>query len=145
MEIKPIRSDEDHDAALREIEELWGTEPGTPEGDRLDVLITLAEAWERAHHPIDPPDPVEAIKFRLEQRGLDQKALINVIGNRSRVYEVMNHQRGLTLAMIWRLNQHLSIPADVLIRPMALKKASNRIDNRTPAPKKPATRKTIAR
>jgi HTH-type transcriptional regulator/antitoxin HigA len=116
MEIKPIRSEEDHDAALREIEALWGAEPGTPEGDRLDVLVTLAEAWEREHHPIDPPDPIEAIKFRLEQEGLDPRALVGVIGNRSRVHEILNHRRPLTLAMIRRLSAQFDIPADVLIR-----------------------------
>jgi HTH-type transcriptional regulator/antitoxin HigA len=89
MTIKPIRTKADHEAALREIERLWGAHEGTPEGDRLDVLATLVEAYEQAHFPMDAPDPIEAIKFRLEQQGADQKALIGVIGNRTRVYEVL--------------------------------------------------------
>lgn len=121
MEIRPIRSEEDHDATLREIETLWGAEPETPEGDRLEILVTLAEAWEREHHPIDPPDPIEAIKFRLEQEGLDPKALVGVIGNRSRVHEILNHRRPLTLAMIRRLSARFDIPADVLIREPSLR------------------------
>jgi HTH-type transcriptional regulator / antitoxin HigA len=87
MLIKPIKSEADHAAALREIERLWRADEGTAEGDRLEVLTTLVEAYEQAHFPIATPDPIEAIKFRLEQRGADQKALIGVIGNRTRVYE----------------------------------------------------------
>jgi len=116
MEIRPIRSEDDLDAALREIDGLWGAEPGTPDGDRLDVLITLAEAWEREHHLIDPPDPIEAIKFRLEQEGLDSKALVGLIGSRSRVHEILNRSRPLTLTMIRRLSARFNIPADILIR-----------------------------
>ena len=89
MTIKPIRTKADHEAALCEIERLWGADEGTPEGDRLDVLATLVEAYEQAHFPMDAPDPIEAIKFRLEQQGADKKALIGVIGNRTRVYEVL--------------------------------------------------------
>jgi len=118
MVIKPIRTRADHEAALREIERLWGAAEGTPEGDRLDVLATLVEAYEQAHFPMDAPDPVEAIKFRLEQQGADQKALIGVIGNRTRVYEVLRRDRALSLSMIRRLNQRLKIPAEVLIRPV---------------------------
>ena len=118
MTIKPIRTKADHEAALREIERLWGADEGTPEGDRLDVLATLVEAYEQAHFPMDPPDPIEAIKFRLEQQGADQKALIGVIGNRTRVYEVLRRDRALSLSMIRRLNQRLKIPAEVLIRPV---------------------------
>ena len=89
MQIKPIKTDADHTSALREIERLWGTDERTSEGDRLEVLTTLVEAYEQAHFPMDAPDPIEAIKFRLEQQGADQKALIGVIGNRTRVYEVL--------------------------------------------------------
>ena len=89
MEIKPIRNDEDHDVVLREIEHLWGAATETPNGDRLDVLITLAEPWERSHIPMPPPDPIAAIHFRLDQLGLDQKALVGVIGTRSRVHEIL--------------------------------------------------------
>ena len=122
MTIKPIRTKADHKAALREIERLWGADEGTPEGDRLDVLATLVEAYERAHFPMDAPDPIEAIKFRLEQQGADQKALIGVIGNRTRVYEVLRRDRALSLSMIRRLNQRLKIPAEVLIRPVRVRR-----------------------
>ncbi len=118
MEIKPIRNAKDHHRALREIERLWRTARGTPESDRLEVLITLVDAYERTHHPIDPPNPIDAIRFRLEQQQLDQRALIGVIGNRTRVYEVMRGDRGLSLAMIRRLHKRFGIPAEVLIRPI---------------------------
>lgn len=117
MEIKPIRTKSDYERTLREIERLWGARQRTPEGDRLDVRATLIEAYERIHFPIDPPDPVEAIRFRLEQQGLDPRALIGVIGGRSRVYEVMHGKRALSLEMIRRLHQRSGIPAEVLIRP----------------------------
>jgi HTH-type transcriptional regulator/antitoxin HigA len=122
MLIKAIKTEADHAAALREIERLWGAGEGTTEGDRLEVLTTLVEAYEQAHFPIDAPDPIEAIKFRLEQQGADQKALIGVIGNRTRVYEVLRRDRALSLAMIRRLNQTLNIPAEVLIRPVRRRK-----------------------
>ena len=119
MEIKPIRNAKDHDRALREIERLWETPQGTREGDRLEVLMALVAAYERMHYPIDPPDPIDAVRFRLEQLGVDLRALIGVIGNRTRVYEVMRGDRGLSLAMIRRLHKRFGIPAEVLIRPVA--------------------------
>jgi HTH-type transcriptional regulator/antitoxin HigA len=122
MLIKPIKTEADHAAALGEIERLWGADGGTREGDRLEVLTTLVEAYEQAHFPIDAPDPIEAIKFRLEQQGADQKTLIGVIGNRTRVYEVLRRDRPLSLAMIRRLHQTLNIPANVLIRPVRRRK-----------------------
>ena len=122
MLIKPIKTEADHAVALREIERLWGASEGTSEGDRLEVLTTLVEAYEQAHFPIDAPDPIEAIKFRLEQQGADKKTLIGVIGNRTRVYEVLRRDRALSLAMIRRLNQRLNIPAEVLIRPVRKRK-----------------------
>ena len=122
MEIKPIKNDKDHAAALREIERLWGATVSSPEGDRLDVMVTLAEAYERTHFPIDVPDPIEAIKFRLEQQGADTKALVGVIGNRTRVYEVLRRDRPLSLQMIRRLHEQLHIPAEVLIRPSRKRK-----------------------
>jgi HTH-type transcriptional regulator/antitoxin HigA len=122
MEIKPIRSHADHERALLEIQRLWGAKEGTAEGDRLDVLVTLVDAYETEHFPIDPPDPIEAIRFRLEQQGLDRSALIGVIGGRSRVYEVMNGKRALSLEMIRRLHERFGIPADVLIRPVRAKR-----------------------
>ncbi len=119
MEIKPIKNAKDHDRALHEIEKLWGAAKGSPQGDRLEVLVALVDAYERTHYPIDSPDPIDAIRFRLEQQGLDQRALIGVIGNRTRVYEVLRGDRGLSLAMIRRLHKRFGIPAEVLIRPVA--------------------------
>lgn len=118
MEIRPIRDDADHEQALKEIERLWGAKEGTPDGDRLDILTTLVYAYEENHFPIDAPDPIEAIRLRLEQQGLDHHALIGVIGGRSRVYEVMHRKRALSLEMIRRLNQRFGISAEVLIRPV---------------------------
>ncbi|MGA9801502.1 MAG: transcriptional regulator [Terriglobales bacterium] len=117
MEIKPIRTEVDYEAVLRRIEALWGAAQGTPEGDELDVLATLAECYESAHYPVDPPDPIEAIKFRLEQQGKDYRALVGVIGQRTRVYEVMRRARPLSLNMIRKLHRKLHIPAEVLIQP----------------------------
>ena len=123
MEIKPIRSHADHERALLEIQRLWGAKEGTAEGDRLDVLVTLVDAYENEHFPMDPPDPIEAIRFRLEQQGLDPSALVGVIGGRSRVYEVMNGKRSLSLEMIRRLHEWFGIPAEVLIRPVRVKRS----------------------
>lgn len=122
MEIKPIRSSADHDRALKEIKRLWNAAKGTPESDRLEVLVTLVEAYERTHHPIDLPDPIQAIRFRLEQQGLDHRALVGIIGNRTRVYEVLRGDRALSLAMIRRLHERFRIPAEVLIRAASTKK-----------------------
>lgn len=116
MEIKPIRNQADYESALRRIEALWGASIGTSDGDELDVLVTLAEAFEREHFPFDQPDPIEAIKFRLEQTGRDFRALIGVIGQRTRVYEVMRGARPLSLNMIRNLHHKLEIPAEVLIQ-----------------------------
>jgi len=117
IELKPIRSEADYDEALAEVERLWGAKSGTPEGDRLDVLATLMDAYEAEHHPIDPPDPVEAIKFRMEQQGLTRKDLEPLIGTRTRVAEVLNRRRSLSIGMIRRLHDRLGISAEVLIRP----------------------------
>jgi HTH-type transcriptional regulator/antitoxin HigA len=122
-EVKPIRTKRDHEAALREVERLWGTKAGTSEGDRLDVLATLIDAYETEHYPIDPPDPVEAIKFRMEQQGLTRRDLEEIIGTRTRIAEVLNRKRGLSIAMIRRLHERLGISADVLIRPSRKKAA----------------------
>jgi HTH-type transcriptional regulator/antitoxin HigA len=115
--VKPIRTEADYEAALAELERLWGAKAGTPKGDRLDVLATLVDAYENEHYPMDPPDPVEAIKFRMEQQGLSRKDLEGIIGTRTRIAEVLNGRRGLSIHMIRRLNQKLGIPADILIRP----------------------------
>jgi len=117
MEITPIRTEKDYRAALRVVSALVDQDPSpdTPEGERLDVLSTLIEAYERKHHPIDLPDPVEAIKFRMDQAGLSVKDLEPMIGQSNRVYEVLNHKRPLTLRMIRNLNKGLGISAQVLI------------------------------
>ena len=119
MAIKPIRNASDHDATLREIERLWGSRQGTVKGDRLDVLVALVEAYERTHYPVAFPDPIAAIRFRLEQAGIGPSALIGVIGSRTRVYEVLRGDRPLTLPMIQRLHERFGIPAQALIRPAA--------------------------
>ena len=116
MDIKPIKTDADYRAALKEIERLMMAEPDTPEGEKLDVLVTLVEAYERKHYPLALPDPVEAIKFEMEQKGLTVKDLEPMIGKSNRVYEVLNHKRSLTLKMIWRLHEQLGIPAESLIK-----------------------------
>ena len=115
MIVRPIRNDEDHELAMGRIEALWGAEPGTPEADQLEVLVTLVEAYEAEHHAIGPPDPIEAILFRMEQAGLTRKDLEPYIGSRARVSEILNRRRPLTLAMIRRLRDGLGIPADVLV------------------------------
>src|SRR5580693_4972257 len=117
MAIKPIRSDADYERALRRVEALWDSREGSAESDELDILATLIEAYEREHYPIDLPSPIEAIEFRLEQQGKDNRALIGVIGQRTRVYEVMQGKRPLSLNMIRNLHQKFDIPAEVLIRP----------------------------
>ncbi len=116
MDIKPIRTRADYRGALKEIDGLMAAEPNTPEGDKLDVLVTLVEAYEAKHFPLDLPDPVEAIKFEMEQKGLTVKDLEPMIGKSNRVYEILNHKRSLTLKMVWKLNQQLGIPAESLIK-----------------------------
>ena len=119
MHIKPIKTRTDYKAALKAVESLMGARANTPEGDRLDVWVTLIEAWERKHFPMELPDAVEAIKFRMEQQGLTVKDLEPLIGRSNRVYEVLNRKRGLTLAMIQKLHQGLGIPAESLLRQTA--------------------------
>jgi HTH-type transcriptional regulator/antitoxin HigA len=116
-ELKPIRSDADHAAALEEMERLWGAPPGSAERDRLDILATLVDAYEQRHHPMDPPDPIDAILFRMEAQGLTRKDLEPFIGSRARVSEVLNRRRGLSIEMIRRLHDGLGISVEVLIRP----------------------------
>ncbi|MGB7400924.1 helix-turn-helix domain-containing protein [Castellaniella sp.] len=119
MDIRPIRTETDYKASLKTISRLMESDPdlGTPEGDRLDVLTTLVQAYEAKHFQIDLPDPVEAIKFRMEQAGLTAKDLEPMIGQRNRVYEILNRKRPLTLPMIRRLHKGLGIPAENLIQP----------------------------
>jgi len=117
MDIRPIHNEADYKASLLDISTLMDLDPdaGSPDGDRLDILATLVQAYETKHHPIDPPDPIEAIKFRMEQGGLSVKDLVPLIGNSNRVYEVLGRKRALTLPMIRRLHKQLGIPAEVLI------------------------------
>jgi HTH-type transcriptional regulator/antitoxin HigA len=117
MDIKPIKNSEDYRAALKEAETLMSATPGSPEGERLDVIVTLIEAYERKHYALDLPDPVEAIKFAMENRGLSAKDLQPMIGRLNRVYEVLSRKRPLTLKMVWRLHKGLGIPAESLIKP----------------------------
>lgn len=123
MEIRVIKTDEDYAATLAEIESLFDATPDTPDGDRLDVLVTLLEAYEKKHYPIPSPDPVEAIKYWMESRGITRRDLEPLMGSRARVSEVFNHRRGLTLTMIRNLHDKLGIPADALIHPAKLRQA----------------------
>lgn len=117
MEIKPIKNDADYQAALEEIERLFDAAPDTPEGDKLEVLTTLVEAYEERHYSIPLPDPVEAILYHMESRGLSRRDIETYIGSRARVSEVLNRKRPLTMEMIRNLNKGLGIPAEVLIQP----------------------------
>src|SRR6266581_5250354 len=123
-EVRPIRTKRYYEAALKEVERLWGAKSGTRDGDRLDVLATLIDAYEAEHYPMDPPDPIAAIKFRMEQQGLSRKDLEPLIGTRTRVAEVLNRRRSLSIAMIRRLHERLGIPAEVLIRPSHRRRAA---------------------
>ena len=116
MDIKPIRTERDYRAALEEIERLMDAEPETPDGDRLDVLATLVEAWEEKHFPIEEPDPIEAIQHQMEALGMSRKDLEPMIGGRNRVSEILSRKRPLTIHMIRRLSESMHIPAGILIR-----------------------------
>ncbi|ALM52002.1 helix-turn-helix domain-containing protein [Halomonas huangheensis] len=119
MNIRPIRTEMDYRFALREVSAYFDDEPelGSEDGDRFEILLTLIEAYEARHFPVDLPGPIEAIKFRMEQEGLTAKDLEPAIGKRNRVYEVLNGKRNLTLAMIWKLHEMFGIPAESLIKP----------------------------
>ena len=120
MDIQPIKNEKNYDKALAEIEVLWEAKEGTKNGDKLDILLVLVEDYEEKNHPISPPDPVEAIKFRMEQMNLTRKDLEPFIGGRGRVSEVLNHRRGLSLSMIRSLHSNLSIPLESLINDIKL-------------------------
>lgn len=115
MDIQPIKTEKDYDSALQLIEELWDSEEGTAEGDRLDILITLVNAYEQINHPIYPPDPVAAIEFHMDQNELTRADLETYIGTRARVSEVLNRKRGLSIEMIRNLHEGLGIPLESLI------------------------------
>ena len=136
MDTKPVRTSKDHSAALAEVERLWEAKPGTPEHDRLEVLVTLVEAYEAKHHPIPPPDPVEAILFRMDQLDLDRKDLEALIGSTARVSEVLSRRRSLSLGMIRRLHGRLGIPAEVLIGEETERARPSRSSRRSPSLKR---------
>jgi HTH-type transcriptional regulator/antitoxin HigA len=121
MDIKPIKTEKDYNAALKEIENLFEAEPGTEEADRLEILSTLVEAYEDEHYDIPAPDPIEAIKYFMESRGLTRADLEAYIGSRARVSEILNRKRPLTLSMIQRLNSELGIPAELLVKPYKIR------------------------
>lgn len=124
MDVKPIKTDEDFRAAMAEVETLWNADPGTPDGDRLEVLLALVEIYEAKNHAIPPSDPIDAIEFMMEQRGLTRRDLEPLIGHRGRVAEVLNRKRPLTLDMIRRLSSELHIPAEILVRDYELNRAA---------------------
>ncbi len=124
MNIAPIRTDADHAAALTEIDRLWGADPASPEGGRLEILLTLVDAYEEARHPMPPSDPVSAILFMMEQRAMTRRDLEPMIGSRARVSEVLNRQRALTLPMIRRLSEGLGVPAEILVREYPIGRAA---------------------
>lgn len=124
MEIRPIRTKADYRAALKLVERLWDSEPGTPAGDRVDVLVTLIEAYEAKRFPIPAPDPIAAILFMMEQKGLTRRDLEPAIGSRGRVSEVLNRKRPLTLPMVRALGVLLQIPTDVLVQPYETRSAA---------------------
>jgi HTH-type transcriptional regulator/antitoxin HigA len=124
MEIRPIKTEADYEAALHKIEVLFEAEPGTPEADRLEVLTTLVEAYEEKHYRIPAPDPIEALYYYMESRGLSRRDLEPYVGSRARVSEILNKKRPLTLRMIRRLHSGLEIPAEVLIQRYNYKQAA---------------------
>jgi HTH-type transcriptional regulator / antitoxin HigA len=124
MEIRPIKTKADYRAALKEVERLWEADPGTPDGDRVDVLTTLIEAYEAKHFPVPAPDPIEAIEFMMEQKGLTRRDLEPAIGSRGRVSEVLTRKRPLTLPMVRALGKLLNIPLAVLAQPYQTRSAA---------------------
>ena len=115
MDIRPIKTENDYQEAINRIESLWGAKKDTPQGDELDLLATLVESYEMKHYPIHPPDPVDAIKFRMEQMGMSNADMVKYLGSQSRVSEVLNRKRSLTLKMVKLLYKELNIPAEVLL------------------------------
>lgn len=125
MKIKPIKTKKDYKMALEQIESLFDAKPNTPRGDLLDVLSTLVEAYEEKHYKVDYPEPVDALYYWMESRGLDRKDLEKYLGSRSRVSEVLSKRRGLSLQMIQNLNKGLHIPAEILIKTQHLENKTN--------------------
>ncbi len=131
-DITPIKDDATHRVALAEIDRLWGSAAGTPEGDRLEVLMTLVDAYERARWPDEDLDPVDAVKARIENSGRTRKEFEAIIGSSGRASEILNRRRHLTLPMIWKLASEWDIPADVLIRPYKLSRSKRRAKRQLP-------------
>ena len=131
MHLKPIHNDEDHAAALQEIDRLWDAEDGTPEADTLEILVTLVEAYEKDRYELPPPDPIDALEYFLESRGWTRKDLEPCIGSRGRVSEIMSRKRPLTISMIRNLERATGIPASILIQPYATEQRQN-LDRQTP-------------
>jgi HTH-type transcriptional regulator/antitoxin HigA len=115
MEIRPIKTEQDYNDSIKRVEELWGAKKDTPQGDELDLLVTLVESYEMKHYPIAPPDPVDAIKFRMEQMDMTKADMVKYLGSQSRVSEVLNRKRKLTLSMVKSLYKGLKIPAEILL------------------------------
>ncbi len=124
MEFAPIGADADHATALAQIDRLWGADPASPEGGRLEVLLTLADAYEEAHHAMPASDPVSAVLSMMEQRGLTRRDLEPMIGCRARLSEVLHRQRVLTLPMIRRLSEGLGVPAEIFVREHPIQRAA---------------------
>ena len=146
MQIHPIRTEHDHELAVKRIEKLISAAPGTAEGDELDILATLVDAYEAKHHAIDAPDPVTAIQFRMEQQGLSRKDLEPLIGSRARVSEILTRKRSLTLSMVRRIKSGLGISADLLIdaTPIKARRAYGAHTARNAQPGKTKSVKTVA-
>jgi HTH-type transcriptional regulator/antitoxin HigA len=115
MDIRPIKTEQDYNSSIHRIEELWGAKKDTPEGDELDLLLTLIESYEMKHYPIAPPDPIDAIKFRMEQMGITKADMVKYLGSQNRVSEILNRKRNLTLKMVKSLYKGLKIPAEILL------------------------------
>lgn len=124
MNLKPIKNEQDYEAALQEIERLWDVAPGTPESDVLEILVTLVEAYEKEHYDLPPPDPISALEYFMESRGWTRKDLEPYIGSRGRVSEILSRKRPLTLAMIRKLEQATGIPASILVQPYPTEQAN---------------------
>lgn len=115
MDIRPIKTEQDYNDSIARVEELWGAKRDTSEGDELDLLVTLVESYEMKHYPIAPPDPIDAIKFRMEQMGMSKADMVKYLGSQSRVSEILNRKRALTLKMVKSLYKGLKIPAEILL------------------------------
>lgn len=115
MEVRPIKNEQDYNNAIGRIEKLWGSKKDTPDGDELDILVTLVESYEMIHYPIAPPDPIDAIKFRMEQMGMTNADMVKYLGSQSRVSEILNRKRNLTLGMIKSLYKGLKISPEILL------------------------------